>query len=342
MAKAEFPNTGANVTGNRWYARDRLGGLRRFAVAITVLNILGHTWFGFEQSWAHPLVALATAYTMELLLELLDWRVNGKRPRFLGGPRVFVEFLLPAHISGLAVSMLLYPGDRLMPVAFAAAVAMASKSVFRVTLDGRSRHFFNPSNFGITLTLLCFPWVGIAPPYQFTENLTGVGNWIFPAIIICSGSFLNIRYTRRVPLILAWLSLFVLQAVVRSVLFDTPVSAGWMPMTGVAFLLFTFYMVTDPPTTPATTMGQIAFGSSVAIVYCLLMVGQVVFGLFFSLTIVATVRGVYLHLKPYLAGSRSERTEARIASPVSARPPDTVRPAPSLIRETATSTRGQQ
>jgi hypothetical protein len=30
---------------------DRLGGLRRFAVAITVLNILGHAFFGFEQSW---------------------------------------------------------------------------------------------------------------------------------------------------------------------------------------------------------------------------------------------------------------------------------------------------
>jgi hypothetical protein len=26
----------------------RLGGLRRFAVAITILNILGHTFFGFE------------------------------------------------------------------------------------------------------------------------------------------------------------------------------------------------------------------------------------------------------------------------------------------------------
>ncbi len=47
----------------------RLPALRRFAVAITVLNVLGHFVLGFEQSWAQPLVALATAYGVELILE---------------------------------------------------------------------------------------------------------------------------------------------------------------------------------------------------------------------------------------------------------------------------------
>jgi len=32
------------------YKSGHLGGLRRFATAITVFNILGHFWFGFEQS----------------------------------------------------------------------------------------------------------------------------------------------------------------------------------------------------------------------------------------------------------------------------------------------------
>ena len=45
----------AQETNNR---ADRLGGLRRFAVAITVLNILGHAFFGFEQSLAQPVAAL--------------------------------------------------------------------------------------------------------------------------------------------------------------------------------------------------------------------------------------------------------------------------------------------
>ncbi|HKY04701.1 MAG TPA: enediyne biosynthesis protein UnbU, partial [Blastocatellia bacterium] len=58
----------------------RLGGLRRFAVAITVFNILGHTVFGFEQSWAQPLAALAAAYSVEILLELIDAWANRRRP----------------------------------------------------------------------------------------------------------------------------------------------------------------------------------------------------------------------------------------------------------------------
>jgi enediyne biosynthesis protein E5 len=156
------------VRGSDWSDAIRLGGLRRFAMAITVLNLLDHTWFGFEQAWAVPFVALAAAYSTELLLEFLDARCTGRPLRFLGGPMRFIDFLLSAHTTGLAVSMLIYTNARLWPVAFAAAAATASKTVFRVRAGKGSRHFYNPSNFGITLTLLLFPWIGIAPPYQFT------------------------------------------------------------------------------------------------------------------------------------------------------------------------------
>ena len=70
-------------------------------------------------------------------------------------------------------------------------------------------------------------------------------------------------------------------------------------MSGVAFILYTFYMVTDPPTTPGTTRNQIFFGASVATVYGLLMVSHIVFGLFFALTIVSTVRGAYLYARQW-------------------------------------------
>jgi hypothetical protein len=99
---------------------DRLGGLRRFAIAITVLNILGHAFFGFEQSLAQPVAALVAAYSTELLLEFIDARCNRRPLRFMGGGvRKFVEYLLSAHITGLACAMLLYANDRLGPVIFA-------------------------------------------------------------------------------------------------------------------------------------------------------------------------------------------------------------------------------
>src|ERR1044071_7674868 len=104
----------------------RLGGLRRFAVAITILNLLGHTVFGFEPAWAQPLVALAAAYGMELLLESVDAWAAGRRPKFAGTRRQFVDFLLPAHITALAVAMLVYANEQYLMVAFAAATAIAS------------------------------------------------------------------------------------------------------------------------------------------------------------------------------------------------------------------------
>jgi hypothetical protein len=279
----------------------RLAALRRFATAITILNLLGHFVLGFEQAWATPFVSLLAAYSTEIALELVEsWRL-GRRPRFLGKGTAFIDFLLSAHISGLAVAMLLYANDRLLPIAFAAVVAISSKYLFRASLNGQSRHFFNPSNLGITATLLTFPWVGIAQPYMFTENLSAAGDWVLPAIIICTGSFLNIKLTKRIPLILAWLGAFVLQAAVRHFAFGNLFWPSLNPVTGVAFLLFTFYMVTDPATTPSTARGQVAFGASVAAAYGVLMASHIVFGLFFALSGVCALRGVFLWARAWLA-----------------------------------------
>lgn len=278
-----------------WSRSTRLAALRRFAFAITALNVVGHTWLGFETAWAHPLVAAATAYTLELIFETLDARAQRRVARYREGGLVgFVDFLLSAHISAMAVSMLLYPGERLLPIVFATTVAVGSKAILRVEMQGRSRHLMNPSNLGIAATLILFPWVGIAPPYQFTEALLGVGNWIFPAVLICLGSFLNGRFTHRLPLIAAWGIGFAAQALLRHFLFGTALAAALFPMTGLAFLLFTFYMITDPPTTPSSTRGQIVFGASTAAVYGVLMSLHIVFGLFFSLVIVCGVRGCLL------------------------------------------------
>lgn len=297
----------------------RLPALRRFAVAITLLNVFGHTVLGFEQSWAQPLAALVTAYTLETLLEFIDARLNRRPLRFTGGLRSVVDFLLSAHITALAVSMLLYANERIWPIVFATAVATGSKHVFRVRVEGGTRHVLNPSNFGITVALLAFPWVGIAPPYQFTENVSGALDWIVPGLIVISGTVLNWRFTAKLPLIAAWLGGFAAQALVRHLVFDTALVAAWLPMTGLAFLLYTFYMVTDPATTPASARGQVVFGLSVAAVYGLLMVSHVVFGLFFALTIVCSVRGLGLWAHAFIAHAGHERVPLS-APAVAARP----------------------
>jgi hypothetical protein len=310
---------------DRWYSEKRLGGLSRFAFAITILNLVGHCYLGFEQSWITPFVALAAAYATELVGETIDAGVSGRRPRYAGSAVDLIKFLLSAHISGLAVSMLLYAAENVYAVAFAASAAMASKFLFRTVVGfdhagrRRFRHFLNPSNFGITLTLVLFPTVGIAPPYQFTENTSGIVDWILPGIIICTGSYLNIKATGRMPLILAWVAAFAVQAVVRGLIQGTPVTAGLVPMTGFAFILFTFYMITDPATSPASTRGQIVFAAAVAFFYAAFMTIHVVFGLFYALTAVTALRGICLTLAN-LGGNRSPvifrpQSEAQLRAP---------------------------
>ena len=67
-------------------------------------------------------------------------------------------------------------------------------------------------------------------------------------------------------------------------------------MTGVPFLLLTFYMITDPQTSPPGVRGQIIFGLSLAAVYALFMAIHVVFGIFLALTFVCLGRGIILYL----------------------------------------------
>ncbi|MDE3858112.1 enediyne biosynthesis protein UnbU [Sinorhizobium meliloti] len=292
------PKTGPSL-GERWYINTRLKGLARFAFAITALNILGHLWLGFEQSWATPFVALAAAYGTELGAETAQSIAENRPPRYYGTPGNFISFLLSAHISGLAVGMLLFAAEQLWIVAFGASLAVASKWFFRVRVPVQEgfapRHFLNPSNFGITSVLLLFPSVGIAPPYMFAENISGVLDWLLPLVVISTGSLLNTKLTGRMPLVVAWLAAFAAQAATRSLMNDTPLVAGLLPMTGFAFILFTFYMITDPATTPARSRNQAIFAVSVAAVYGLLMELHVVFGLFFALTIVTAARGMWLY-----------------------------------------------
>ncbi|WP_326552326.1 enediyne biosynthesis protein [Micromonospora sp. NBC_01813] len=291
--------------------------LRRFAISISVLNILGYTVLGFEQPWIWPFVALATAYTVEIGLEMFGARSEGRAPRFLGnGVRGLVEFLFPAHITALAVNMLTYVNDQVVAMMFGVVVAIGAKWVLRAPVRGRLRHFMNPSNFGIMVILVVFPWASIAPPYHFTENVDGLIDWLLPVAIIGLGTMLNAKLTGRMWLIAAWLSVFALQSIVRGVVLDTSILGALGTMTGVAFVLFTNYMITDPGTSPSKPASQVAFGGGVAVVYGLLTGAGIPYGLFFATAAVCAIRGGFLWSVYVVEKTRTQReaTERAIAA----------------------------
>ncbi|MFE3678270.1 enediyne biosynthesis protein [Streptomyces griseus] len=298
--------------------------LRRFAISISILNIAGYTFLGFEQPWLWPFIAVLTAYTVEIALEAVSARGEKRAPRYAGGGlKGMVEFLFPAHITGLAVNMLTYVNDRVWVMVFGVVVAVGTKWVLRAPLKGRMRHYMNPSNFGIAVILLLFPWASIAPPYHFTEYLYGPADWVLPAIILVLGTMLNAKLTGRMWLIGAWLIGFVLQAVIRGLVTGTSIPAALGMMTGVAFILFTNYMVTDPGTSPSRRSSQIAFGGGVAAMYGVLTALGIAYGIFFATALVCLIRGGYLwglHVKAKQAPAAAEPAQRAQAQRAQAEP----------------------
>jgi len=287
--------------------------LRRFAISISIFNILGYALLGFEQPWLWPFIALATGYTVELGLETIAARVEGRDPRYAGnGVRGFVEFLFPAHITSLAVNMLTYVNDQVLVMIFGVTVAVGAKWVLRAPIRGRMRHYMNPSNFGIAVILVLFPWASIAPPYHFTEYVGGVVDWLIPLGIVMAGTMINAKLTGRMWLILGWLSFFALQAVVRGWVTDTAILGALAPMTGVAFVLFTNYMVTDPGTSPSRPAAQFAFGAGIAVTYGVLTGMSITYGLFFATAAVCLMRGSFHWVLHFIdkAAERSATTTA--------------------------------
>jgi hypothetical protein len=292
--------------------RDPRMGLRTSATFATIFTILGHTVFGFEQSWAQVVVALLAGYSSAVLFEWVDARANHRAPEFSGGgPRKTIDFLLAPHMTAITLSFLIYVNQRLWIMAFACVLAIGSKYVLRVRQNGRLRHFMNPSNFAIAFILYFYQWTGMLP-WAYTVNLHGAWDWILPLIIVLLGVRLNILFTGRIPTILAWLTTFVVLAAVRSWIFGYPFLGQLVVLTGIAMVLFTLYMITDPQTSPSALRSQILFGSGIACAYSVLLALHVQYTMFYSVTAICTIRGIWL-----FALNLRERSASFVAAPQS-------------------------
>ncbi|HET8781443.1 MAG TPA: hypothetical protein VFM63_03415, partial [Pyrinomonadaceae bacterium] len=260
----------------------------------TVFTILGHTVFGFDQPVSQVFVALITGYSCAFFFEWVDARVCGCPPAYAGGGwRKVLNFLLAPHMTSITLSFLLYFGERLWIMALTVALAIGSKHVLRVRVNGRLQHFMNPSNFGIAIVLIVYQWTGVLP-WNFTVDIYNPWDVLVPLAIVMLGTRLNLLFTGRTPSILAWLGTFVLLGVIRSTVRSTPLAAELVVLTGIPMVLFTFYMITDPQTSPSRLRSQILFGASIAFAYYALLTLNVQYMMFYSVTIVCAARGVCL------------------------------------------------
>ena len=273
--------------------RDPRNGLRMSATLATVFTILGHTVFGFEQPVAQVFVALATGYASALFFEWVDTRANGIVPGYAGGWRKLVDFLLSAHMTSITLSFLLYFNERLWIMALAVVLAIGSKYVLRVRQNGRLQHFMNPSNFAIAVVLIAYQWTGVLP-WSYTIELHGVFDWLVPLLIVGLGMRLNLLFTGRIPTVLSWLVTFVALGAGRAWFQHSPVVAELVVLTGIPMVLFTFYMITDPQTSPSRRSSQIAFGAGIALAYSVLLLLHLQYTMFYSVTVICVIRGAWL------------------------------------------------
>jgi enediyne biosynthesis protein E5 len=185
-------------------------------------------------------IAVAIALTA-LATQLVATRLAGL-PRF--DPK-------SAAISALSLCLLLRTNHLVLAV-LAAAVTILSKFVIRV--DGR--HVFNPTNFGIGVTLAATGSVWVSPGQWGTEAL-------FAFLLACLGGLVIYR-AERSDVTYAFLGFYALIVVGRSLWLGDPLAIPLHQLGNGAFLLFAFFMISDPKTTPDSRAGRILFALTVA------------------------------------------------------------------------------
>lgn len=234
--------------------------------AIQLLFILlGLTALSFPVSGAQVLVVVAVAVAAEMVLGKL---VVGQ-----------ITFPLSALITGFGLSLLLR-GDGLFIFALAALAAVGSKYLFRVS-DG---HIFNPSNFGLMLALALPLGAATITPGQW-------GAFPLLVLVVLGLGYIVGRQASRLWLVGGFAAGILVAVDVWGV-----ASGDFFSLLGghfnAAVMLFAFFMITDPRTSPSSQSGQLVFGLAVGAGGAALGLAGIAAGIFWALLIGCAVYGL--------------------------------------------------
>jgi Na+-transporting NADH:ubiquinone oxidoreductase subunit NqrB len=154
-------------------------------------------------------------------------------------------------ISALSLCLLLRTND-LAVAALAAFIAIGSKFVIR----WKNKHVFNPTNFALVVILVSgFGWIS---PGQW-----GQVAW-FGFLIACLGSLVVTR-AARADVTLAFLTFYMGLLFIRALWLGDPLAIPLHQIESGALLIFSFFMISDPKTTPDSRTGRIVYALLVAL-----------------------------------------------------------------------------
>ncbi|MEZ5895751.1 MAG: RnfABCDGE type electron transport complex subunit D [Parvularculaceae bacterium] len=249
-------------------------------IALSALLAMGASMRAFEVSPADVL----TLFTVSLALQ---WAMS----------MIFAIRFDPksALITALSLSLLLR-AEGVIPLAAAAGIAIGSKFMIRF----RGKHIFNPANIGIVAVTL------MTTDAWTTPGQWGTALWL-AALIAGAGCFVCHRAARLdVPLI--FLGAFAALLFARALWLGDPLMIPMLRLQNGALILFAFFMISDPKTTPDGFALRAVFAVAIAIIaYILTYQFFLPDAIFYALAIVCAVRPLielFDEAKPYQWGDR--------------------------------------
>lgn len=242
---------------------------------LTTFVICGMTLWGFNRS------PLQVAFIVSLCV-LLDMGLH----YLLRRKTLLVP--LSAAITGMGLSILTNFAHGLWLAAIPPFFAIASKYV--CTVNGR--HVYNPGLFGVIAALtLSQGMITPAPAYQWG------GSGVTAFFVVTAALMLFALNIRRSALIVSFLVFYAVQLALRAWVLQhhlPPETLFLGAFSSPAFYLFTFFMITDPPTSPNSRRGQVGMALFIVVVDLLLHRIQSFSTLFYAAFAYFTLRWAWL------------------------------------------------
>lgn len=158
---------------------------------------------------------------------------------------------LSAMITSLSLTLLLRT-DVVALAMLAASIAIGSKFLLRV----RGKHIFNPANVALVTLMLGSDraWVSSG---QWGSAALG-------ALTLASLGVIVLTRAKRAETTLAFLLAYTTLLLGRAVWLGDPLGIPLHQLQNGALLIFAFFMISDPKTTPNTAAGRVIYGALVA------------------------------------------------------------------------------
>ena len=246
------------------------------AILFTYL-VLGLTVLGFNRS---PWQVLMTTSSCLLLEGLLT--------KFFHKKWIFP---LSAMISSFSLSFLLNYSHDIFLLFIPVFFAIGSKHLVRFN----GRHALNPALAGVSFSLLfSHNLITAAPAYQWN----GIGS--MSIFVLMLALMFVIPKVNRHWLVLSFLFFFTIQTALRALIMRNhlPFETLFLgTLSSPSFLIFTFFMITDPPTTPPDRRSQIWIGFWLAIIDLALHLRQSYYTFFYAALIVGCFRFFLNHFR---------------------------------------------